>query len=320
MKHSVRLMLALAALLAFAAASAQERPPLKLVVGFPPGAVLDTMSRLVADKLKVSLGRSVIVDNKPGAAGMIGAEFTKAASPDGNTYLVAPVANISIAPHSTPNLRYNPLTDFEPVAHLADFQIGFAINDGVGARSLKEYVALVKKDSKAGNFASSASGSLPHFFGLLVARTAGIEMTHVPYRGTAPAIVALSGGEIPAGVFALPDLSAMIATGKIRLLATSGAGRSLLYPATPTFRESGFDIQGNGWYALYAPAKTPRSGIDAVSKAAIEAINSPDLQPRFTALGLEPTGYGPDETRRIVRADYDKWGPVIRASGFKADQ
>jgi tripartite-type tricarboxylate transporter receptor subunit TctC len=179
-----RLLPALALIAACAAALpgwAQERPPLRLVVGFPAGAALDTLTRLVAEKMKVSLARPVIVENRPGAGGMVATEALKTTAPDGNTVLVSPVANISIAPHTYPNLRYNALTDFEAVAHLADFQIAFGVNAEVPAANMNEYVALVRKEpAKYGNYASAAAGSLPHFFGILVARTAGVEMTHVP--------------------------------------------------------------------------------------------------------------------------------------------
>lgn len=313
-------VIAIAALVAPCTVHSQEKPPLKLLVGFPAGAALDTLSRLMAEKMKVSLNRPVVVENKAGAGGMIAAESLKTTAPDGNTVLMSPVANISIAPHTYSSLRYNALTDFEPVAHIADFQIAFGINADAGATTMKDYVALVKKDPKYGNFASAAAGSLPHFFGLLVARTAGIEMTHVPYKGSAPAMQALAAGEVTVGVMTLPDISTVVKTGKAKILAVSGGKRSPLYPDVPTLREAGYNIEGNGWYAMYVPAKTPRSDIEAISKAAIDAIKSPELTQRFALMGLEPTAYGPAETARITRADYDKWGPVIRASGFKADQ
>ena len=319
--HLVRAsVIAIAALVAPCTVHSQEKPPLKLLVGFPAGAALDTLSRLMAEKMKVSLNRPVVVENKAGAGGMIAAESLKTTAPDGNTVLMSPVANISIAPHTYSNLRYNALTDFEPVAHIADFQIAFGINADAGATTMKDYVALVKKDPKYGNFASAAAGSLPHFFGLLVARTAGIEMTHVPYKGSAPAMQALAAGEVTVGVMTLPDISTVVKTGKARILAVSGGKRSPLYPDVPTLREAGYNIEGNGWYAMYVPAKTPRSDIEAISKAAIDAIKSPEITQRFASMGLEPTAYGPAETGRITRADYEKWGPVIRASGFKADQ
>ena len=302
-------------------AAAQEKPPLKLVVGFPAGAALDTLSRLIAEKMKATLARPVVVENKAGAGGMVAAEGLKATAPDGNTVLVSPVANISIAPHTYSSLRYNALTDFEAVAHLADFQIAFGVNADVPAQSLKDFVALVKKDSqKYGNYASAGSGSLPHFFGILVARTAGIEMTHVPYKGTAPAMQALAAGEISAAMLTLPDIGAVVKSGRARILAVSGARRSPFHPNVPTLKESGFNIEGNGWYAMYAPGKTPRAAIDAIAAAAVAAIKAPDVAERLASMGLEVTGHGPAETARITRADYEKWGPVIRASGFKADQ
>jgi tripartite-type tricarboxylate transporter receptor subunit TctC len=230
---------------------------------------------------------------------------------------MSPVAAISIFPHSFGNLRYDPFKDFAPVAHLANFQIGLGIAAKLPAKTLAEYVALVKQDPKAGFYASAAAGSLPHFFGVMFARAAGIDMTHVPYKGTAEAMTALAAGEIAAASTLVADMKPLEKAGKARVLAASGAKRPAAFPEVPTFKELGYDIEGYGWYGLWAPVGTPAAIVARLEKAATAAMRSPDLQQRLEVHGLEPTGYGAAELDRIQRADYEKWGPVIKASGFK---
>jgi tripartite-type tricarboxylate transporter receptor subunit TctC len=301
---------------AFAIEARAEGPPLRIVLGYPAGASSDTITRLIAEKMRVSLDRPVVVENKPGAAGIVANLAVKTAAPDGNTLLLTPLANMVAFPHSYAKLDYDPFKDYVPVAHVAAFQIAFGIGAEVPAKTLAEYVALAKKGGTYANFASAAVGSLPHFFGLLFARTAGLELTHVPYKGTASVLQALMSGEIPAAVLPIADLGALVQSGKGRILATAGARRAPQYPDVPTFKESGYDIEGAAWYALFAPAGTPREIVD---KAAIDAVRQPDLRQRIEPLGLEATGYGPAELAKILKDDDAKWGPVIRASGFKAD-
>jgi len=312
---AIMLALALAA-----PATAQDRT-LRIVLGYPPGASSDLLTRLLADRMRVLLGQNVIVENKPGAGGIVGNETVKAAAPDGSTLLLTPVATMAAFPHSHgAALRYDPFRDFEPVAHLSNFQLSLLINAELPAKTVADYVALVKKDPRLGDYASAAAGSLPHYFGVLFAKSTGLEMTHVPYKGTAPALQALAGGEVKAAMFVLADALTLVRSGKARVLAVSGARRSALAPEVPTFKELGFDIEGNGWYALFAPAKTPRELIERYARAALEAIRSPEMKTRLENMGLEPTGLGPAELAAILRADYDKWGPVIKASGFKPTQ
>lgn len=299
-------------------ARADDRP-LRIVVGFPPGAGIDTIARLIADKMRASLGRPVVVENKPGAAGMIANTTVKAAAPDGTTVLMTPLANMVFFPHSYARLEYDASKDFAPVAHLASFPLAFGVGTEVPAKTLSEYVTFAKKGGANANFTAAALGSLPHFFGLMFAKTAGIELTYIPYKGTAQALPALISGEIPAAVLTLNDLGTAVQSGKARILATTGAKRSPQYPDVPTFKESGYDIEGLGWYGMYAPAGTPKEIVEALSRAAIEAIRQPDVKQRLEPLGLDFTGLGPAELAAIQRADYDKWGPVIRASGFKAE-
>jgi tripartite-type tricarboxylate transporter receptor subunit TctC len=292
---------------------------LRIVLGFPPGASSDTVTRLIAEKMRVSLGRPVVVENKPGAGGIVANMAVKAAAPDGNTLLMTPLATMVAYPHSYSRLEYDPFKDYVPVAHVAAFQLAFGVAANVPAKSLADYVALAKKGGAYANFASAAVGSLPHFFGLLFAKTAGVELVHVPYKGTAAVLQALVSGEIPAAVLPISDLGTLARSGKARVLASSGAKRSPQYPDVPTFKESGYDIEGSAWYALFAPAGTPQPIVDKLAAAAVDAVQQPDVRQKLDPLGLEVTGVGPAGMAKILRDDYDKWGPVIRASGFKAD-
>jgi tripartite-type tricarboxylate transporter receptor subunit TctC len=295
---------------------------LRIVVGYPAGATSDALTRVVAEQIARTLGQPVIVENKAGAGGRIGNEVVKAAAPDGSTLLMTPVATMSIFPHSyAGHLRYDPFKDFKPVAHLSNFQLGLAVNAQVPAKTLAEYVALVKADpAKYGFYASAAAGSLPHFFGVMFGKSAGISLTHVPYKGTAPAMQALAAGEVVALSTVVADIKSVMDAGKARLLAVAGEKRDATLPDVPTFRELGYDLVAQPWYALFAPAGTPPAAIERLSQAAIAAVHDPATRKRLLEMNLEPTGYGPERLGQIMRDDYERWGPVIRASGFKPEQ
>ena len=316
-----RMMVSFFIALVFALPAAAQEGVVRIVLGFPAGATSDILSRLVADQMRGTLGRPVIVENKAGAGGQIANEVVKAAAPDGSTLLITPVATMAIFPHSfAGRLRYDPFKDFVPVAHLSNFQLGFGVNANVPAKTLAEYVAAVKKDPKLGFYASAAPGSIPHFFGVMFGKAAGIQLTHVPYKGTAPAMQALAGGEVAAISTVAADIGTLVKSGKARLLAVSGASRAAAFPDVPTFKESGYDLVALPWYAMFAPAGTPKAVVDKTAKAAIAAIHDPGVHAKLEQMGLEPTGLGPEELAKILKADYEKWGPPIRASGFKPGQ
>ena len=294
-----RFLASLAGTLALSAlsplAQAQDGPPIKLIVGYPPGATSDTLTRIVAEHMGRSLKQTVIVDNKAGAGGRLANEAVKAAPADGTTLLMTPVATMSIFPHAyAGQLRYDPFKDFVPVAHLSNFQVGLAVNASVPAKTLAEYIAWVKADpTKNGFYASAAAGSLPHFFGVMFARSAGLQMTHVPYKGTAPAMQALASGEVTAVSTVVADIRPLVTAGKARLLAVAGEQRDAGFPEVPTFRQLGYDLVAQPWYALFAPAGTPPATVERLAKAAAAAMQDPAVAKRLTDMGLEPTGWGP---------------------------
>ncbi|MDH5577744.1 MAG: tripartite tricarboxylate transporter substrate-binding protein [Betaproteobacteria bacterium] len=309
------LICTVAAALVSGSALAQQGT-IKFLVGFPAGASLDAMTRMVADKMQASLGQNVIVENRTGAAGQIAMGALKASPADGSVLVMTPLVTVVTAPHIQ-QLPYDPFKDFAPVAHTANFLFAFSMGPATPAKSLKEYIGLVKQDAKYANYASAATGSLPHFFSLLFAEKAGLKMNHIGYRGTAAAMTDLLGGQIAAFMGTVSDVAPQHKAGKIVAVATSGATRSKHLPDIPTFKELGYEIEGGGWYAAYAPAGTPAPVIDRLSKAIIAALNEPDVVQRLDNYGMEPTGLPPAELARIHRRDYEQWGPVIKASGFK---
>jgi tripartite-type tricarboxylate transporter receptor subunit TctC len=306
---------------ALAGSAAAQEGTLRIVVGYPPGATSDALTRVIAEHMQRTLKQTVIVENKVGAGGRIANELVKAAPPDGNTVLMTPVATMAIFPHSyAGQLRYDPFKDFTPVAHLSNFQIGLGVGSGVPAKTLPEYVAWVKADpSRNGYYGSAAPGSIPHFFGVMFAKTAGLTLTHVPYKGTAAAMTAIASGEIGAISTVAADIRALVSGGKARLLAVAGDKRDANFPDVPTFREQGYDLVAKPWYGLFAPAGTPGAAVERLSKAAVAAVNDPALHKRLVEMGLEPTGQGPDRLAAALKEDFERWGPPIKASGFKGD-
>ena len=303
--------------IAFSQGAFAQNGTLKILVGFPAGASLDTTTRLVADKMRVSLGEPVIVENKPGAGGRIVMDALKAGPQDGSQIVMTPLVTVVTAPHVFHNLHYDAFKDFTPIAHAADFLFAFSVGPDVPAKTLADYVALAKKDPKYRNYASAAPGSLPHFFSILFAQKAGLELNHIGYKGTAQALSDLFGGQIAAFMGTVSDAVQFDKSGRLHVLATSGAKRAEQLPNVPTFRELGYDIEGAGWYAAYGPAGMPKDKVERISKAMIEALHAPDVKEKLDVLGMVPTGLPPAELARIQKRDYDKWGPIIKASGFK---
>jgi len=322
MKRSFVFALAVCAAFALAPALAQDKidKPVKILVGFPAGGTADIMARAVADKMKDTLGQPVIVENRPGAIGRIAADAVKAAPPDGTTIMVMPIGPMAVVPHTYKTLSYDPIKDFAPIGMGSVFQFAIAAGPQSGAKTWSEYVVWAKANPGKSSYATSGAGSLPHFFGLLVARESGIEMLHVPYKGSAAYMNELMGGNVPVAVDAIADLTEQHRAGKITILASSGARRSTAVPDVPTFTELGIKgVEAQGWFGFFAPAKTPKAIVDQLNRSLNQALNSPDVAERLTKLGLDPATTTPEEFARIVASDYAKWGPVVKASGFTAE-
>ncbi len=312
----------LAALVALAApAAAQDiKGPVKLMVGYPPGGSADILARLLADRLKEPLNTTVVVENKPGAGGRVAADQFRTAPADGNVLMVANIAVAVIAPLTYTNLKYDPATDFAPVIKLGDFQLALATGPATGAKTFAEYATFLKGNPGKATYGIPATGSLPHFFGVMLGRALDLTYTAVPYRGGSPLNTDLVAGQVPAGIDTLTDFTELHKAGKIAVLGTSGTSRSTLMPDVPTFTELGFkDIAGTGWFALYAPAKTPEAIVNRLNQVVAGILRQPDMLARLNTLGIEPAGGSPADLARQMTDDRAKWGPVIKASGYKPE-
>ena len=302
------------------ASLAQTDKPLRILVGFPPGGSVDVVARLLADKMKDELQRPVVVENRAGAGGRLAAEALKNAAPDGNTLMLAPIAVPVLFPMFFSKLGYNPATDFAPVFHAATFTFGLAVPGSAPYKTFAEFTRWVQANPDKANFGIPGAGTLPHFFGLMIGREAKVAMQAVPFQGGAPLLTALAGGQVESGIDVLSEQLEMHRTGKITILATSGAQRAKVAPDVPTFRELGVPaIQAQAWFAMYAPAGTPAATINAINAAANKALARPDVQERFAKLSLEPGGGSPADLQKLQEAEVARWAPVVKASGFKAE-
>ena len=303
--------------LAPAAAQLGEQP-VRIVFPYGAGGSGDALSRLIAEKLHAGLNRTVIVENRTGAGGRIGVQAVRGAAPDGSTLLLTPIAPVAVYQHSYKDLGYDPIADFSAISQLATFDFGIAVGPQISAESLKELVAWAKANPGKANFGSPAAGTLPHFLGALFAQRTGLDLRHVGYRGSAAALNDLIGGHVAIVVTTTSDLMEMHKGGRVRVLATSGSQRSPFLPDVPTFAEQGYDLQATGWYALFAPAKTPSDLIARMSKIVVEAVKSPEVKERLLAMGLQPTGTSAEELTAIQKRDSEFWAPAVKASGFTA--
>jgi tripartite-type tricarboxylate transporter receptor subunit TctC len=294
--------------------------PVKILVGFPAGGTADLIARVVADRMKDNLGVPVIVENRPGAIGRIAADAVKNAAPDGTTIMVMPIGPMVVVPHVYADITYDPIKDFAPVALGATFQFAIAAGPQSGAKNWSEFVAWVKANPNKASYATSGAGSLPHFFGVLLGRQIGVAMLHVPYKGSAAYVGDLVSGQVPAAVDAIADLSELHRAGKVTILASSGAQRSTVLPDVPTFAELGVkDVEAIGWFGFFAPAKTPKPIVEALNRAINKSLQSSDVAEKLAKVGMDPATRTPEEFGQIVASDYAKWGPIVKASGFKPD-
>ena len=291
-----------------------------MLVGFPPGGAVDILGRLFAEPMGEAIGRTVIVENRPGAVGQIAAEALKAAAPDGATLMVAPDASVIIRPQTLSKPPFDPLADFAPVAHAGNWATALGIHAGLPAKTLSEFVSWAKADPDRASFGSSGAGGSTHFFGVLLGQTVGVTLRQVPYKGAGPAILDVVAGHIPATIQPLGTLLAQAKAGKITILGMSGSRRSPGAPEVPTFAELGFPaLTADGWFGIFAPAGTPPETTAKLNVAFVRAMRAPALGEKMRNLDLEVREMSPQEFAAVVRADYARWGPVIRASGFRGD-
>lgn len=305
--------------------SAQSGAPLdtvKIVTGFPPGGTSDTICRRVAARLQPGYGRSVVVENRAGAGGQIAITSIKTAAPDGTTLLQTPMSMLGIYPYIYKKLPYDPLADLTPVSLGCHFDFGFAVGPAVPAsiRTMGEFLTWCKNNPAQANFGSPAAGSVPHFIGVLVGRSASVELKHVAYRGTQPAILDMIGGQIQAVSGPVGEFTQHVAAGKCRLLATTGSARSKFATGVATLLEQGFkDMAFNEWFGFYLPGKAGAEVVQRANTALRAALAAPDVIEGLEVMGLEAKSSSPAELAAMLKADQDRWAPLIRSIGFSAD-
>jgi tripartite-type tricarboxylate transporter receptor subunit TctC len=290
--------------------------PVRIVVPFPAGGSNDVVARFLAMKLYELWGQQVIVDNRAGAGGNIGAEMVARSAPDGYTLLLtAPpplVVNQSLYPH----LEFDPIADFAPVALVASVQIVLAVNPEVKATDVRGLIALAKATPGKLNFGSSGYGSTNHLAGELFKKLAGIDIVHVPYRGAAPAMNDLVSGHIPILFDNMPGVRAQVLAGAIRPIAVAGAGRSPLLPEVPTMAEAGVaGFEASSWFGLVAPAKTSPEVMKALTEAVMKALRDPDLAKKLADVGAEPGTLSGSEFGAYLHTEADKWSKVVSGAG-----
>ena len=312
--------LALAALAVPAGAMAQSYPakPIRLVVGFAPGGGVDINARLLAPKLSEYLGQQVVVENRPGAGTNIANELVAKAPPDGYTLLINTAA-VAINMSLYRNLPFDTLRDFAAVSMFSESPNVLVVHASVPVKSVKELIALARANPGKLNYSSAGAGTTQHLSGELFQVRTKTKMVHVPYRGSAPSLTALIGGEVDLSYANIPAIFQHVKSGRLRPLALTGARRSELLPGAPTMKESGVDMNVVVWYGVLAPAATPKDIVAKLGENIAKVARSPDIRQRLLDQGAEPVGNTPEEFAKILRAEVALWGEIVKLSGAKAD-
>ena len=285
--------------LAACAADAYPTKPLRMIITFPPGGPTDFVVRLITQRLTDEWGHPVIIDNRGGAGGIVGTEIVARAAPDGYTFLVGTAGGMTINPALHPKLPYDPFRDFAPVGMLVVNPQILVAHPSVAAKNVKELVALAKEKPGRLNFASAGSGTATHLGLELLKLTTGMQAVHVPYKGGAPAVTDLIGGQVHLLWVSIPSVLPHVKAGRLRALAVSTAKRSASAPEVPTVAESGYSgFEYSNWNALFAPAKTPQAHVGKINSAVIKALREPDIAQRLSAQGADPAPGTPEELAR----------------------
>jgi tripartite-type tricarboxylate transporter receptor subunit TctC len=328
----VRNMLGAAALLGFVAAQcagmaglaqAQDFPtrPIRVVIAFPPGGPTDFVGRLLADKMSALLGQRVYIENKPGANGTVGADTIAKSDPDGYSLFLTTAGAVTISPHIMANIPYDSLRDFAPIAEVVTNTTVLVVSPKIGVKTAAELVALAKQKPGAIPFGSTGIGSTTHLAQELLADAASVKFLHVPYRGAAPALTDLLGGQVQVLAADLPVLIAQIEAGSIVPIGAAADKRNEIIPTIATLAEQGYpNTDASNWYALLAPAKAPPAVIKKLNDAVNAALADPDVRGKIVKSGAVPVGGTPDALGKFLRAEYDKWGRVVREHGIKETQ
>jgi len=290
----------------------------RIMVGFPPGGPTDVIARLFAEQMK-GYASSTIVENRPGAGGRVVMDVLKNSPADGSVMVLTPAVAMCLYPHVYKSLSYNPLQDFAPVTTACTTAMVFAVGPMVPAtvKTLAEFIAWCKANPKQASYGSPGAGSPLHFLGVMLSRAANFEYLHVPFQGTAPSIQSLLGGQIASCISPIGPFVQHIKAGTLRALATTGAQRSPLLPDVPTIAEAGYpSLQFSEWFGFFVPAKTPSETVEKLSGALRAALQTKEVLAGLANQSVEPGGLTPAEFARQIKADYERWGPIVKESGF----
>jgi len=309
-----RLVRLVAALTISISASAQDKPPLKILVGFPPGGSADVMGRLVADALRQDFS-TIVVENKPGAGGRIALAAVKAAKPDGQTVIVLPSGPMVLFPHVYKKLEYDAVKDFTPISLIGHFQFSVVSGPATQVKSVQEMISKSKSDPSTASYGTPGLGTLPHFMGVMMEQAAGISLNHVPFQGGGPANNALLGGHIGYKFDVVSETAELHRSGKVRILAVTGSKRDTQVPEVPTLKESGVPMEATAWFAMYGPAQLPPDTLKRLESAMVRAIQQPQVRERLIQLGYDPVGSTSAELAAAQRADLARWEKPIKATG-----
>ena len=310
------------ALLSSPAALAQAFPnkPLRLICPFPPGGAVDIASRAIAQELSKNLGQPVTVENRPGAGGNIGGAEAARANPDGYTIFMTTSGIQAINPVLYTKMPFDPNKDLVPVSALVSLNNVLVLHPSIKANSVPEVIAMAKAQPGAMNYASSGSGTSIHMSGEMFKSLTGVNITHIPYKGSAPAVTDLLGGQVMMMFDNIPSAIPHIKSGKLKALATTGSKRDPLLPELPTLAEAGVSGYESGvWFGLAVPANTPRDVVMKLNAEAIKGTRSPEFVKRMTELGYNIMGTSPEVMLDMTKAEVQRWGPIVRSSGAKAD-
>jgi len=308
------------AALAMGSAMAQDYPnhPVKIVIAFPAGGPTDFVGRLLADKLKEDLGQSFLIENRGGAGGTLGADYVAKSDPDGYTLFLTTVGAVAITPHIRANMPYNPITDFSPVTLVVRNTTVMVVRSENPTNSAKELAERAKQKPDTIPFASTGTGTTPHLALELFQSAAGVKFLHVPYRGAAPALTDLLGGQVEAVALDVPVILSQIRGGKLKPLAAASDARNPMLPNVPTLAELGYaDTRSDNWYALLAPAKTPAPVIDKLNAAVARALADSEVKNKLLQSGAIPAPGAPQEMAAMLKAEFERWGRIVREKGIK---
>jgi tripartite-type tricarboxylate transporter receptor subunit TctC len=319
-KTFLALSAALACLAPLAASAQYPERPVKLVVPFPPGGGTDAAARIVASAMSEQMGQPMVVENRGGAAGAIGAQAVVDAAPDGYTLFFATTGTMTINQHLYKKLRYNPLTDFTPVATLASFPNVVVVHPSVPAKNMRELVELARSRNGTMTYGSSGAGSSSHLSAVMLETATGVKLTHVPYKGTAPALTDFLAGRIDMMIDNITTHAPLAKQGKTRALAVTGSVRSAQLPGVPTVAEAGvpgYDV--TIWYAMLGPAKMSPAVVDTLYKRLTAVMAQQKVKDALARIGTDPMLQPPDQLAKLIRDDSEKWGRIVKASGATAN-